>query len=113
MIYIQNRRLWNKADARLTALGFSKKEETAWFIIYDSAVHRLIIYRRIGEIPYTIHYGIKPENSTLPIASLRWEYPNDLIPRKLHRPIRWKINSLGWNKKRDVDAVARLSYKKR
>lgn len=113
MIYIQNRRLWNKADARLAVLGFSKKEETAWFIVYDSAVHRLIIYRRIGEIPYTIHYGIKPENSTLPIASLRWEYPNDLIPRKLHRPIRWKINSLGWNKKRDVDAVARLSCKKR
>lgn len=113
MIYIQNRRLWNRADARLAVLGFSKKEETAWFIIYDSAVHRLIIHRKIGEIPYTIQYGIKPEDSTLPISRLRWEYPNDLIPKKLRRPIRRKIKSLGWNRKRDVDVVARLSYKKR
>lgn len=112
-MYIQNRRLWNRADARLAVLGFSKKEETAWFIVYDSAVHRLIIYRTIGEIPYTIHYGIKPEDSTLPISRLRVKYSNDLIPRKLYRPIRWKINSLGWNRKRDVDAVARITYKKR
>ena len=112
-MYIQNRRLWDRADARLAVLGFSKKEETAWFIVYDSAVHRLIIYRRIGEIPYTIQYGIKPEDSTLPISRLRWKYSNDLIPRKLHRPIQWKIKSLGWNRKRDVDAVARITYKKR
>ena len=113
MMYVHNRRLWNRADARLAVLGFLKTEETPWFIVYTSAVHRLIIYRTIGEIPYTIQYGIKPEDSTLPISRLSWEYPNDLIPKKLRRPIRWKIKSLGWNRKRDVDAVARLTYKKR
>jgi hypothetical protein len=95
---VKNQRLWNRADARLAVLGFSKKEETAWFIVYDSAVHRLIIYRRIGEIPYTIQYGIKPEDLTLPISRLGVEYSNDLIPKKLRRPIQWKIKSLGWNK---------------